>query len=649
MQVRHAILATAGHVDHGKSALVKALTGVDPDRLPEEKARGITIDLGFAHLELASTTPDSEQNLTFSVGIVDVPGHEDFVKNMVAGVGSVDLALLVVAADDGWMPQTEEHLQILAYLGVTRAVVALSKIDLAVDEQAVVVEAIRDHLQESPLAQAPIVPTSVLTGQGLPALRSALENVLNETPAPRDIGKPRLPVDRVFSLRGIGTVVTGTLTGGTLERSQAVILQPSGQTARIRNLQTHLQDVASSPPGTRTALNLPELAPSSETNPNGVNRGEILTLPGLGGPVDTVDVWLTKSARLRQLKTPAARPLPDGTRVRVHFGSANLPARVRLRETTELAPGESSLAELRLEAPAYLFDGDRFLLRDWSEQTTLAGGIVLEAQAQRSRWRSAAQKAFLQSRAERPNDARTFLGSLLVRDGWVRRPAALRQSRFSLDEVGVAAAQLVADGHVVVQGELWFDADWLRGLEGNAAEAIDAEHRVHPERPGLTLTALRAALGSSIPNDEVFAALLARLSQIGFAQREAVMQRVGHRMALPPALAAAGTRLRSLLAERPLDPPSRKELAAEETARQALRFLAQTGETVEVGAELVLLRTTYDSTVAAIRTHLQAKGQATVSELRQLLGTSRRVMVPLLERLDREGITRRDGDFRRLK
>src|SRR2546427_1801887 len=224
MTVRHFIMATAGHVDHGKSALVKALSGIDPDRLPEEKARGITIDLGFAHLALPSTI--SNQPSAFHLGIIDVPGHEDFVKNMVAGVGSIDLALLVVAADDGWMPQTEEHLQILTYLGVQHGVVALTKIDLAANNESSVVASLREKLADSPFADSPIVSTSVLSGRGLAELKQTLARVLSAMPAPRDIGKPRLPVDRVFTLRGIGTVVTGTLSGGCLKRGQSLVVQP---------------------------------------------------------------------------------------------------------------------------------------------------------------------------------------------------------------------------------------------------------------------------------------------------------------------------------------------------------------------------------------------------------------------------------------
>src|SRR5215218_423302 len=252
MTSRSYILATAGHVDHGKSSLVRALTGTDPDRLPEEKARGITIELGFAHLDLES--PGGNVHL----GIIDVPGHEDFVKNMVAGVGSIDLALLVVAADDGWMPQTEEHLQILLYLGVKHAVVALTKADL-IPDAAPVTHIVREKLKGTPFAEAAIVPTSIGDARTCDALKAALAAaVVGLAPQP-DIGKPRLPVDRAFTLKGVGTVVTGTLTGGSLKRGQAAIVQPSGRPARVRTLHNHNSDVEMIGPGNRAALNLPDV------------------------------------------------------------------------------------------------------------------------------------------------------------------------------------------------------------------------------------------------------------------------------------------------------------------------------------------------------------------------------------------------------
>jgi selenocysteine-specific elongation factor len=279
------ILATAGHVDHGKSALVKALTGTDPDRLPEEKARGITIELGFADLIL-----DGPNEQRFHIGIIDVPGHEDFVRNMIAGVGSVDLALLVVAADDGWMLQTEEHLQILSYLGVNRAVIALTKSDLGKIGIDNVITQIRAHLRDSAFANSPIIPTSTRDNEGIDDLKHLIGSELSVMKPPRDIEKPRLFVDRAFALHGIGTVVTGTLSGGTLSRGQSVIVQPQNFSGRIRSIQNHGQDVDLARPGMRTAINLPDTAIG--TRGAGIKRGDVVTIANLGPPGATLGVLL---------------------------------------------------------------------------------------------------------------------------------------------------------------------------------------------------------------------------------------------------------------------------------------------------------------------------------------------------------------------
>src|SRR5262245_27087673 len=432
----HYIVATAGHVDHGKSALIKALTGTDPDRLPEEKARGITIDLGFAHLELPS--PSSRSPI--HVGIVDVPGHEDFVKNMVAGVGAIDLALLIIAADDGWMPQTEEHLQILSYFGVRRAVVSLTKTDLVTDEAAAVSE-VRRHLEGSVFADSPIVPTSVVTGLGLDALRMAIARELSNAPLPRDVGKPRLAVDRVFTLTGAGTIVTGTLAGGRLQRGQAVVIQPSGRPARIRRVQSHGRDVETSGPGTRTALNLADVDPVA-----GVHRGDVVTLPEMSGASDCLDVMVEISAR-------ASRPLKDGVRLRVHHGSGNVPAYLALGVGKELAVGRGQLAQLRLEAPVFLCAGDRLTLRDWSEQHTLAGAIVLDPDATRRAFRNEARQEWLERLAASIDTPADFVAAYVVRDRAVRRSRAFVKTRFSTQDVDRAIEQLVREGTVIATGD----------------------------------------------------------------------------------------------------------------------------------------------------------------------------------------------------
>lgn len=672
MAEQHFILATAGHVDHGKSSLVKALTGTDPDRLPEEKARGITIDLGFAHLSLPVPCPASneatrpltpslspnggdgarragEGAASFDVGIVDVPGHEDFVKNMVAGVGSIDLALFIVAADDGWMPQTEEHLQILTYLGVSRAVVALTKIDLAQDE-ATSLAALRAKLAGTAFENAPIVPTSVVSGRGVEELKQTLALVLAATPPPRDIGKPRLPVDRGFTLRGIGTVVTGTLIGGSLKRGQAVVVQPSGLAAKIRSVQSHSSEVETSGPGTRTALNVPELSNRSEHNGDGIGRGDVLTLAELGKTADTLGVWLEKSARLAGGKGPATKPLKDGTTVQVHHGSNHFTARIfLLRQASPLEPGQAVPAQLRCERPVFAFAGDRFIIRDWSEQATLGGGIIVDPAADRKRARGEAREKFLEARAQSPAEASVYIATQLERDGAARRVGLLVQSRFSAPEITEAIARMALAKQVITIGDWVMEAGWWQGLRLRAAELIAATHRTHPDRPGMALNELRSGLTKSLPAPELFEPLLAELSRNGFVQTGSAIRSVTHKLALPPQLQAAGVRVRAGLSAKPLEPPSRKELAPDVLTQQALRFLLNSGEALDLGEEVVLLKEHFERAREVVVKFIRERGPATTSDLRQMLGTSRRILIPLLERLDRDGVTRREGDRRVLK
>ena len=615
------ILATAGHVDHGKSSLVKALTGTDPDRLPEEKSRGITIDLGFAHLALEGG---------YSVGLVDVPGHEDFVKNMVAGVGSVDLALLVVAADDGWMPQTEEHLQILTYLGITRGIVALTKIDLAEDEERVRAE-VRGKLENSPLAQAPIVATSVNTQRGMNELLATLRSVLEKTPAQANIGKARLAVDRVFTLTGIGVVVTGTLTGGEIRKGQAVLLEPGSRRARVRGIHSYNRGVEVSQPGTRTALNLSDIAVDQ------VNRGDVVTSESVTNDSQTWDVVLERSSRA------SGRGIKDGATVRIHFGSANAEARVVFLDAKSLAAGEKALAQLRFEENVFAFEGDRFIVRDAAEQQTLAGGIVLSADADRRHFHTPERRNFLQARAQAPNDPATFARSHLQRFGFAERKALLTSTRFSNSAISEALERLVVAKAAVVVGNLIADAKWWRDLLHRAIARIDEAHRQRPDLRGVEINDVRAAVDSPT---EVFDALMAELCNSGFAQNGALISRKSHRLELPPALQKPAEKIRAALNAKPFDPPSVKEFAPDNASQQALKFLLQTGEAMEVNKEVVMLTEAFTRAQEEVRKFLSARGPATAGELRQALGTSRRVIIPLLEYLDKQGVTRRDGDKR---
>jgi selenocysteine-specific elongation factor len=634
---KHFILATAGHVDHGKSALVKALTGTDPDRLPEEKARKITIDLGFAHLKLAS--PD-DPDMRFSVGIIDVPGHEDFVKNMVAGVGSIDLALLVVAADDGWMAQTEEHFRIFTHLGVRRAVVALTKIDLAAAEEVVERE-VREQLRDSPFADAPIIKTSVLSGCGFDQLKTQMAREFCSLPPLRDIGKPRLFVDRAFSLRGVGTVVTGTVTGGAFARGNPVLVQPRGEQSKIRSAQNHNRDVERVGPGMRAAFALSDIAVATPGK-DGVKRGDVITRIGLGSPDKNVDLLLERSPRTGS----KGRALTNGTRVRAHHGSGSFSARVFLQKPNSSDQEETALVRLRFDTPVFFFAGDRLILRDSSERATIAGAVVLDPSATPIRFRSEAQREFLQMRAQAPDDAAVFVSTQLRRDYAVKRPSLLLQSRFSEAEIVAAVNNLAKSGELILLGEIAVETNWWGKVRARAIKFIDAEHAAHPEQTGIALSKLKSELVSMLPMPEIFELLVAELNRDGFIRHGDALRRASHRPTLPPELQTAAARIRSVLVAPNVDPPSRVQLAPDPVSQQALRFLRSSGEVVELNGDIVLVTERFEKMRDSIIAFLRKNNSATTSQLRQLLGTSRRVIIPFLERLDRDGVTRRIADKR---
>ncbi len=614
---------------------MKALTGTDPDRLPEEKARKITIELGFAELNL--TAPNGE---TIHAGIIDVPGHEDFVRNMIAGVGSINLALFVVAADDGWMPQTEEHLQILTYLGVRRAMIALTKSDLGKIDSTT--EQIRTQLHGTLFAESSIVPTSVRTGDGIEKLKSAIASELAAMHPQRDFGKPRLFIDRVFTLRGIGTVVTGTLSGGSIRRNQDVVVEPRNISARVRSIQNHGRDVEIAYPGMRTAVNLPDLS----IGKNGIQRGDLITVHSLGSPHVTIDVLLERSSRLKR-NSSAARPIKNGSSVQVHFGTRRIAAKITLFDQPALGAGQSAIARLRLDSPIVAFVDDRFVVRDSSEQNTIAGGAVLDPDAHGANFRSAAQIQFLKVRATGPHDVDVCIRSEIALRGFVLRNALLNKSPFSDGEISEALARLQCADEIVLCSEIVTDRTTWQPLRERATSLIDEAHKGNPERAGLDLNKLRSTL--PIQESNVFEALIADLCVKDFVRKGSVVARISHRPLLPAELQAAERKIRESLSVKPFDPPPRREIEPDRRAQQVLRFLIDSGEVIEVGPDAVLLRDNVEHMKARITEFISKHGPATVSELRQALESSRRIMVPLLERLDRDGVTRRVGDKRCLR
>ncbi|MFA6560385.1 MAG: SelB C-terminal domain-containing protein [Verrucomicrobiia bacterium] len=593
---RNFILGTAGHVDHGKSALVKVLTGTDPDRLPEEKERGITIDLGFANLALGD----------FNIGIVDVPGHEDFVRNAASGIAFMNTVLFVVAANEGWMPQSEEHLQILDYLDVQRGIFVVTKCDLP----AVAFT--------PPLPDWPVVRVSAHTGEGIEQLQQTIVTTLAGAPPPDDIGKPRLHVDRVFTLKGIGTVVTGTLTGGSLKRGDKLVIQSGGVVTRARSLHNHGRETNSIGPGARCAINL------ADVPVEGVHRGDVVTLPELGGPCDTVDIALRISPR-------AKTKMKHNEVINVSLGSGHWRARVALFDIKELRPGERAIGQLRFEVPVYCFAGDRFIIR---EATTIAGGVILDADARRGGPKESRVHSMTTGQPTTADLARAWL----ARDGVVPRSALLVKSRFSAAMVEAALREMGAKvcAAFAADGALW------KNTLARAATAIDQLHRDKPEKPGFSLSELQAMLGAG---DEVFSEMLGDLcAGSQFVRDETIIRQPAHKPKATGQLNATAEVLLKKLAADPFNTPRRKECDP-----QALRYLRDAKLVVEFGDDEVLLKESYDEACRRVREFLKQRGQATMSELRELLKTNRRIAVPLLERMDKDGVTVRTGDVRKLK
>lgn len=635
------VIGVAGHVDHGKSALVTALTGIDPDRLAEEKARGMTIDLGFAWLALPSGR---------EVSVVDVPGHEAFIRNMLAGVGSLDAALLVVAADEGVMPQTVEHLAILDLLRVRAGVVALNKADLVEpDWLELAREEVAETLASTTLAGSPVIACSAVTGQGLPELLAALDAALDRAPTRRDIGRPRLPVDRVFTISGFGVVATGALQDGALRVGQEVEILPSGRRARIRGLQTHRKKVERGEPGARLAVNLAGVEKSD------LGRGDTLGLPGRLRVTTALDV------RLEWLAS-APRELAHNTQLDLFLGAAETPARVILLEREEVEPGQSGWAQLRLARPIVAARGDRFILRSPSPSLTLGGGVVVEPVARRHRREDAAALARLDMLA-RGDPAEVTLAALAGPEQGKRQTA--RQAGWSASELagatGLPAEDIadalaeLADGERARRvGELWYAVGVWERLRAASDIALAEYHRRYPLRAGMPREEWRARLNLT-PREtpEVVAALAAEgaLIEEPGAERGASGQ-AGSRLRLPghtaeptPEQARAASAMLARFRAAPFTPPDWAEVEGALGAELTQALLAR-GDLVKMSDAVLLDREAYREAARRILEHLRAHEAITVAEARDLLGATRKYTLALFERLDERHITERRGDDR---
>jgi selenocysteine-specific elongation factor len=612
------VLGTAGHIDHGKSALVRALTGIDPDRLRQEKERGMTIDLGFAWLKL----PGGGE-----VGIVDVPGHERLIKNMVAGVGGIDLALLIVAANEGVMPQTREHLAILDLLGVDRGLAVVTKKDLVDDGWLELVTAeVEKLLSPTSLCRAPVLAVSAVTGEGLPSLVSAVDQLVSSAPPKRDIGRPRLPIDRVFTMSGSGTVVTGTLVDGSLAVGQEVEVTPRGLRSRIRGLQTHKTRLTTVLPGNRVGANLVGVAKSQ------LERGDVLTSPG----------WLSATTMLiveLRLISYLTRPLRHGATVSFHTGTAQAMAKVRLLEGMELRPGEAVLAHLSLSKPVALVRGDRFIIR--SPDETLGGGGVVESRARRYRRFPAGGLESLKLKAR--GSAEEVLMAVLGGGEPLELPALRSRSELPAAELEPALKSLVEQGRVVEIGKgssqlLITAAGWER-LASGVVGTLGHYHREFPARLGIP----RAELGSRLKMSARYQVILERLLSEGAIVEDAGLVRLpAHQVKLSPAQQAKVDAFLSALEASPYAPPPRELIPEPEL----LSLLVARRQVVRVAADVVFSPAAYNEMVARVTAYLKSHGKVTVASVRDMFHTSRKYALAFLEHLDGAKITRRVGDER---
>ena len=625
------IVGTAGHIDHGKSALVEALTGTHPDRLEEEKRRGITIDLGFAFLE--------EGGVRF--GLVDVPGHERFVSNMLAGAAGIDLVLLVIAADESIKPQTREHFDICRLLGVKRGVVALTKSDLIdADMLGLVRLEVEEYLRGSFLEHAPIVPVSAKTGAGVAELKKALREAANEVPGKDATRYFRLPIDRAFAIKGFGTVVTGTLISGSVSPGDEVELFPAGVRLRVRGVHSGGKNVERAVAGQRTAVNLAGIEHTA------VARG--MSLAALG------HFRATRRVDARLVLLPSAQKIKNRNRMHFHAGTAETVAEVFLYGQSELAPGQSAMAHLRLQDDVLLLPGDRFIVRQFSPVITIGGGEILDPVARRPTLRDTGRKAFLETVERGKGEEilaamteRAVLGlkfeEIVARTGWLERE--IRETAQKVASAG--AVKIVSTDPLLLVARKGFDE-----ARQKIADRVERFHKENPLSPGIAKEDLRASLGKRVRAETFRAALDELIAQKKLNTQGEIVKRAGAEIALLPEEARAKDEIERAFSSAGLAVPSVKEVLARlpveaKRAEKLLQILLREKNLVRVTQELIFHRDALGNLRERLAAHKKAKGERiSVPVFKELTGITRKYAIPLLEYLDRERVTRRAGDER---
>lgn len=634
--MKHLILGTAGHIDHGKTSLVKALTGIDTDRLKEEKARGITIELGFAHMELPGG---------YELGIIDVPGHERFVHSMVAGVGGMDLVALVIAADEGVMPQTREHLEICQLLGVRKGVVVLTKRDLVDDELfEMVTEEVRDYLTGSFLEDAAIVPVSAKTGMGLAELRQELSKLAGEVEERKGVGPFRLPVDRVFTMTGFGTVVTGTLLAGAIKTGDEVEVLPAQLHCRVRGIQTYGRKAEQASAGQRVAVNLQGVEHGQ------LQRGDVVIPRGLYQTTRVVD------ARLNYLAS-APRDLKHRSVLRLHSTTYEVPAQVILLDRDTLRPGESALVQLRLRYPVLLLNGDPFVLRTYSPQATVGGGTILDPAPPRRRRRSVEALQLLKALSGIDDQEKVrLLISAGLYSGITQEELANRGGLPS-KKLELALGALLTAGQVIQvvrEPKLYLAKEHFNALKALLLKGVEGFLQENPLKEGMGKEELKMQLPKR-SDSRFFGPLLAALEKDGklAVDRDLVTIR-GHKRAASVDQAGLQSRIEVALQQGGIEAPTIKELCdslrcGEKELLEHLNLLAREGRAVKLKSDVFYALHPIVQVRQQLITYLKEKGEITPAEFRELTGLSRKFMIPILEHFDQEKLTIRVGDKRVLR
>ncbi len=628
------VIGTAGHVDHGKSTLVSALTGTHPDRLKEEQEREMTIELGFGWLTLR----DGEE-----VGIVDVPGHRDFIENMLAGIGGIDAALLVIAADEGVMPQTKEHLAIIDLLQIPTGLIALTKTDIASDPDwlALVETDIRSTLANTIMENSPIIRVSAKERTGLDELLTALANILQEKPARLDLGRPRLSADRVFSMSGFGTIVTGTLIDGHLSTGDDVEILPSGTRGRIRGLQTHKKKEEKAVPGSRTAVNISGVAVED------IQRGEVVTHPGQYQITRRVDAYL-------RLLKDVSQPLKHNTEVKFFVGASETMATARVLGVDSINPGTEGWIQLELRSPVVAVRGDHYIIRRPSPGETLGGGEIVDHQpkGRHKRFNEKVLKSLASLAAGSP--AEILMEAALALNAAPIKEVVSR-SRLEAEPATQALNEIIENGQLLQleDGNLTIKSDYLvipsahwNSLQDKSLQIVSAYHQNTPLRRGIPREELKSRLKLS---PRVFNALVKKLTaENALMVVEGTVSIPGHEIKFDSSQQGKVDVLIRRFESNPYSPPSVNESLAE-VGEDVFNALVELAVLKQLTADVVFQSKDYEDMVNKVRAFIKENGQITVADARDLFGSSRKYMLALMEYLDATGMTLRDGDYRKLR